>query len=89
MLVCIECVLYGTAAAVMYERAARCGAERASGAVVRRRCLGAALTCLRLAQPEHAFLARPAAQGKQLQVWHSNKNLHDRFLAISRALSSN
>ncbi|KAJ8713529.1 hypothetical protein PYW07_013899 [Mythimna separata] len=60
---------YRKAAAVMYERAARCYAERSGGAAaVRRRCLGAALTCLRLAQPDHAFLARPAAQGKHLQV---------------------
>lgn len=58
-----------TAAAVMYERAARCGAERSVGAAaLRRRCLAAALTCLRLARPEHAFLARPAAEAKDMQV---------------------
>ncbi|XP_072947333.1 nuclear pore complex protein Nup160 homolog [Epargyreus clarus] len=49
---------YRKAAAVMYERAARCAAERGGGAA-RRRWLAAALTCLRLARPEHAFLARP------------------------------
>lgn len=63
---------YRKAAAVMYERAARCGGERgADAARVRRRCVAAALTCLRLARPEHAFLARPAAQsstGTQVQV---------------------
>lgn len=60
---------YRKAAGVMYERAARCGAERSvSAARVRRRCLAAALTCLRLAQPDHAFLARPAESGKLLQV---------------------
>ncbi|XP_046968556.1 nuclear pore complex protein Nup160 homolog isoform X2 [Vanessa cardui] len=48
---------YRKAAAVMYERAARCPAERGAA---RRRWLAAALTCLRLARPEHAFLARPA-----------------------------
>ncbi|XP_038223418.1 nuclear pore complex protein Nup160 homolog [Zerene cesonia] len=51
---------YRKAAAVMYERATRCGAER-GGSPLRRRYLAAALTCLRLARPEHAFLARPAA----------------------------
>ncbi|XP_053606276.1 nuclear pore complex protein Nup160 homolog isoform X2 [Plodia interpunctella] len=60
---------YRKAAAVMYERAARCLAERgaesdadaesgpARGA--RRRYLAAAVCCLRLARPDHAFLARP------------------------------
>ncbi|CAG4950070.1 unnamed protein product [Colias eurytheme] len=51
---------YRKAAAVMYERATRCGAER-GGSPLRRRYLAAALTCLRLARPEHAFLARPTA----------------------------
>ncbi|CAG4947485.1 unnamed protein product [Parnassius apollo] len=49
---------YRKAAAVMYERATRCAAEQgAAGA--RRKWLAAALTCLRLARPHHAFLARP------------------------------
>ena len=59
----------------MYERAARCGAE--AGAVVvgagagtaagsRRRWLAAALVCLRLARPDHAFLARPGAPTLQV-----------------------
>ncbi|CAG9561271.1 unnamed protein product [Danaus chrysippus] len=47
---------YRKAAAVVYERAARCAGERGPA---RRRWLAAALTCLRLAQPRHAFLARP------------------------------
>ncbi|CAH2039562.1 unnamed protein product, partial [Iphiclides podalirius] len=51
---------YRKAAAVLYERATRCAAER-GGAGARRKWLAAALTCLRLARPEHAFLARPAA----------------------------
>ncbi|XP_041987810.1 nuclear pore complex protein Nup160 homolog [Aricia agestis] len=50
---------YRKAAAVMYERAARCLAERGPPAL-RRRWLAAALTCLRLQPPDHAFLARPA-----------------------------
>ncbi|XP_073947208.1 nuclear pore complex protein Nup160 [Choristoneura fumiferana] len=51
---------YRKAASIMYERAARCAAERASAAdAARARWLAAALTCLRLAKPEHAFLARP------------------------------
>ncbi|KAJ0178245.1 hypothetical protein K1T71_006068 [Dendrolimus kikuchii] len=61
---------YRKAAAVLYERAARCGVEPAGGAVgARRRWLAAALACLRLAQPEHAFLARPkhATNDKRLQ----------------------
>nr|XP_034831079.1 uncharacterized protein LOC117988092 [Maniola hyperantus] len=44
----------------MYERAARCASER-GGAAWRRRCLAAAITCLRLAAPEHAFLAKPSS----------------------------
>ncbi|XP_075978722.1 nuclear pore complex protein Nup160 isoform X2 [Anticarsia gemmatalis] len=52
---------YRKAASVMYERAARCGAERGPGAAaVRRRCVAAALTCLRLARPDHAYILRPA-----------------------------
>ncbi|KPJ07212.1 hypothetical protein RR48_07628 [Papilio machaon] len=43
----------------MYERATRCLSER-GGAGVRRKWLAAALACLRLARPEHAFIARPA-----------------------------
>lgn len=63
----------------MYERAARCGAERSvSAARVRRRCLAAALTCLRLAQPDHAFLARPAESGKLLQVTYHTTNKSDK-----------
>ncbi|XP_059054136.1 nuclear pore complex protein Nup160 [Achroia grisella] len=50
---------YRKAAGVMYERAARCAAERGPRAG-RRRWLAAALVCLRLARPDHAFLARPA-----------------------------
>ncbi|XP_068618612.1 nuclear pore complex protein Nup160 homolog [Battus philenor] len=49
---------YRKAAAVMYERATRCATER-GGVGARRKWLAAALTCLRLARPEHAFLARP------------------------------
>lgn len=54
----------------MYERAARCVAVGAGGQEARRRWLAAALTCLRLAKPEHAFLARPAcsAESRNLQV---------------------
>ncbi|XP_039755802.1 nuclear pore complex protein Nup160 homolog [Pararge aegeria] len=51
---------YRKAAAVMYERAARCASER-GGAKWRRRWLAAAVTCLRLAAPDHAFLAKPSA----------------------------
>ncbi|KAM3966268.1 LOW QUALITY PROTEIN: nuclear pore complex protein Nup160 homolog [Aphomia sociella] len=52
---------YRKAAAVMYERAARCATEKGgAGDGARRRWLAAALVCLRLARPEHAFLARPA-----------------------------
>ncbi|XP_063828223.1 nuclear pore complex protein Nup160-like [Ostrinia nubilalis] len=50
---------YRKAAAVMYERASRCAAERGNDSSGRRKWLAAALTCLRLARPEHAFLARP------------------------------
>ncbi|XP_045515862.1 nuclear pore complex protein Nup160 homolog [Pieris brassicae] len=50
------------AAAVMYERATRCGSER-GGTALRRRYIAAALTCLRLASPQHAFLARPHTKG--------------------------
>ncbi|XP_049874082.1 nuclear pore complex protein Nup160 homolog [Pectinophora gossypiella] len=61
---------YRKAAAVMYERAARCEAERAEGggdaAAGRRRWLAAALVCLRLAQPQHAFLARPGRGNLQV-----------------------
>ncbi|XP_026325056.1 nuclear pore complex protein Nup160 homolog isoform X2 [Hyposmocoma kahamanoa] len=58
---------YRKAAAVMYERAARCAAERTTGADrMRRRWLAAALTCLRLAKPDHAFLARPAQNSLQV-----------------------
>lgn len=53
----------------MYERAARCAAERTTGADrMRRRWLAAALTCLRLAKPDHAFLARPAQNSLQVHV---------------------
>ncbi|CAK1556305.1 unnamed protein product [Leptosia nina] len=54
---------YRKAAAVMYERATRCGTER-GGTTLRRKFIAAALTCLRLARPQHAFLARPPAQGQ-------------------------
>ncbi|CAH0729818.1 unnamed protein product, partial [Brenthis ino] len=58
---------YRKAAAVMYERAARCASERGAGAgAARRRWLAAALTCLRLASPDHAFLARPGADALQV-----------------------
>ncbi|XP_037294626.1 nuclear pore complex protein Nup160 [Manduca sexta] len=62
---------YRKAAAVLYERAARCGAERgAEGGAARRRWLAGALTCLRLAKPQHAFIARPATHPRlpSLQV---------------------
>ncbi|XP_047993552.1 nuclear pore complex protein Nup160 homolog [Leguminivora glycinivorella] len=58
---------YRKAASIMYERAARCAAERAEAADGQRaRWLAAALTCLRLAKPEHAFLARPAPRALQV-----------------------
>ncbi|CAH0398784.1 unnamed protein product [Chilo suppressalis] len=64
---------YRKAAAVMYERATRCAAERGAAGGARRRWLAAALTCLRLARPEHAFLARPgsdpaSASARSLQI---------------------
>lgn len=59
---------YRKAAAVMYERAARCAAE-GGGVAVRRRYLAAALTALRMARPDHAFIARPATHlDSKLQV---------------------
>ncbi|XP_063363077.1 nuclear pore complex protein Nup160 homolog [Cydia amplana] len=58
---------YRKAASIMYERAARCAAERSEAADGgRARWLAAALTCLRLAKPEHAFLARPAPRALQV-----------------------
>lgn len=53
---------YRKAAATMYERGARCAAEGGGSVQAIRwhqRCLLAALTCLRLAPPAHAFLVRP------------------------------
>lgn len=49
----------------MYERATRCGSDR-GGTELRRRYIAAALTCLRLASPKHAFLARPHTKGQNV-----------------------
>lgn len=76
------CVMV-TAAAVMYERASRCELER-GGAAWRRRWLAAAVTCLRLAAPDHAFLAKPtgpASAPRPVQVIHHTSMIHANIVA--------